>query len=87
MLFIVTLCRYNYSAYDTNWNSANDSPYVSTNNTFNFDLININFTVQNNNPGCSDVVWWQTAQSCSLRNSIMTRSDVAIVNRTMVAAG
>jgi hypothetical protein len=73
--FIVTLSSYNHQPYDTNWTSASTGNYASTNNTFHFDLLNINFTVQSNNAGCSDVVLWQTAQGVSFRNSIMTRND------------
>jgi hypothetical protein len=73
--FVVTLSSYNHRPYDTNWNVANAPGFASTNNTFHYDLLNINFTVQSNNPGCSDVVLWQTAQRVSFRNSIMSRED------------
>jgi hypothetical protein len=75
--FVTTVSSYNHHPYDSDWWDAGNTSlgYASTNNTFNFDLLDINFTVQSNNAGCSDVVLWQTAQRVSFRNSIMTRND------------
>jgi hypothetical protein len=71
--FICPVASYNHNPYDTNWDSANNSPpYASANNTFSIDIRDINFTVQPNNPGCSDVMLWRVAQQSSFRNSVLT---------------
>jgi hypothetical protein len=73
--FVVTLCSQGHHPYDTNWNSANDGVHASTNNSFCFDIRDINFTVQSGNPGVSAVFLWQLAQRVSARNIVLTRQD------------
>jgi hypothetical protein len=87
--FIVPVSSYNHNPYDTNWNTPTQSPpFASANNTFFVDIRDINFTVQPNNPGCSDVMLWAVAQQSSLRNSVMTGySGMNGILRTDYAAG
>jgi hypothetical protein len=80
--FIATLGSYGHRPYDSNWNSAGQpggshGNYATTNNTFFLEIRDINFTVQQGNPGCSDVFLWQVAQQTSLRNSVMKHEDAA----------
>src|ERR1700720_4497520 len=50
-------------------------PASSVNNPFQVDFLSINVTVQTNNLGCSDVMYWAVAQRNSLRDCIFIRQD------------
>jgi Pectate lyase superfamily protein len=69
--FAVTAAGYGMQPYSTNWSDRGGN-FATTNNTFYIECQDINFTVQANNPGCSDVYLFAMAQQGALRNCTLT---------------
>jgi hypothetical protein len=70
--FIALDYGWRHPAYDNTWKLRDGTTYRCTNNDFDMDIRDINFTVQAGNPSCFSVMLWATAQQCSLRNVVLT---------------